>query len=274
MDEPLVSAVITTKNRAGLLPRALESVQRQRYPNVELVVVDDGSTDDTPQVLKEFASEHPIVQIRNDISQGACRARNQGIEAASGAFIAGLDDDDEWHPERIALLLDAYRDDFACVCSDVKLVYPKRIVSWKKEKLISYNDLLYSNQVGNQVLVKKERLQAVGGFDESLVAAQDYDLWLRLCKTYGPIRNVNKPLQKVYFQHGAEQITQTQTQLAGYLHFYQKHKAEMNFAQRRYQLFNIRRVQGKVLSLGEIFRWVPSSYWMKEIRRYLAARLL
>lgn len=274
MDKSLVSAVITTKNRAGLLPRAIESVHRQNYPNIEIVVVDDGSTDGTSNVLKEFADKHSIVQIRNDTSLGACRARNQGIEAASGAFIAGLDDDDEWQPQRIALLMEAYRDDFACVTSDVTLVYPNHTQTWKKKKLISYNDLLYSNQVGNQVLVKKERLQAVGGFDESLVAAQDYDLWLRLSKAYGPIRNVNKPLQKVYMQHGSEQITETKKQLAGYLRFYRKHRSEMNFAQRRYQIFNIRRVQGKVASFWEIFRWVPSSYWMKEIKRYLAARFL
>lgn len=274
MDEPLVSAVITTKNRADLLPRALESVHRQSYSNIEIVVVDDGSTDDTAEVLKEFAAKHAIVQIHNEISQGACRARNQGIEAASGEFIAGLDDDDQWYPQRVKLLLEAYRDDFSCVTSDVELVYPNRTITWKKEKLITYNDLLYSNQVGNQVLVKKERLQAVGGFDESLAAAQDYDLWLRLSKAFGPVRNINKPLQKIYMQHGSGQITNTKTQLDGYLSFYEKHKAEMNFAQRRYQLFNIRRAQGKVTSFGEIFSWVPSSFWMKEIKRHLAARLL
>lgn len=274
MDEPLVSAVITTKNRADLLPRALESVHRQSYSNIEIIVVDDGSTDDTAEVLKEFAAKHAIIQIHNETSQGACRARNQGIEAASGEFIAGLDDDDQWHPRRVELLLEAYRDDFSCVASDVELVYPNRTVTWKKEKLITYNDLLYSNQVGNQVLVKKERLQAVGGFDESLAAAQDYDLWLRLSNAFGPVRNVNKPLQKIYMQHGSGQISNTKTQLNGYLSFYEKHKAEMNFAQQRYQLFNIRRVQGKVASFSEIFSWVPPSFWMKEIKRHLAARLL
>lgn len=274
MDEPLVSAVITTKNRADLLPRALESVHRQSYSNIEIVVVDDGSTDDTAEVLKEFASKYAIIQVHNETSRGACRARNQGIEAASGEFIAGLDDDDQWHPKRVKLLLEAYRDDFSCVTSDVELVYPNRTITWKKEKLVTYNDLLYSNQVGNQVLVKKERLQAVGGFDESLAAAQDYDLWLRLSKAFGPVRNINKLLQKIYMQHGSGQISNTKTQLDGYLSFYEKHKAEMNFAQRRYQLFNIRRVQGKVTSFGEIFSWVPSSFWMKEIKRHLAARLL
>lgn len=274
MNQPLVSAVITTKNRADLLPRALRSVHQQSYPNIEIIVVDDGSTDKTPRVLREMATRHSFQVLRNERSQGACRARNQGIAASAGAFVAGLDDDDEWHEERIEQMMQAYRDDFSCITSDVTLVYPNRSVRWKKEKLISYNDLLYSNQVGNQVLVKRERLEEVGGFDESLVAAQDYDLWLRLSRTFGPVRNINKPLQKVYMDHSTSQITNTRSQFAGYLAFYHKHKSEMNVAQRKYQLFNIRRIQGKVQAMGEIFRGVPPSFWTKELKRYWGSRLL
>lgn len=271
MTDPLVSAIITTKNRAGMLSRALASVRSQTYANIELVIVDDGSTDITPRVIGEFEFGNHFIHLRNETSQGACRARNQGIEASSGSFVAGLDDDDEWHPHRIESLLTAYSDQFACITSDVRLVYPKRTVLWKKEKVITFNDLLYSNRVGNQVLVKKERLQQVGGFDENLEAAQDYDLWLRLAETYGPIKNVNKPLQTVHLDHEAEQITNPKSQLAGYLEFYKKHKTKMNLTQKKYQLFHIRRAQGKVRSFLDIFSWVPPSYWLKEIKRYLAS---
>jgi len=274
MSDPLVSAVITTKNRSGMLPRALASVRNQSYPNIEIVVVDDGSTDMTPQVIEDFEYENGFIHLRNEESKGACRARNQGIEASSGIFIAGLDDDDEWHPNRIEFLLKAYSDDFACITSDVRLVYPKRTVKWSKEKVITFNDLLYSNRVGNQVLVKKERLTAVGGFDENLEAAQDYDLWLRLSEAYGPIKNINKPLQSIYLDHEAEQITNPKSQLAGYLNFYKKHKSKMNRTQKIYQLFHIRRAQGKVNTLMEIFGWVPPSYWLKEAKRYLAEGFL
>lgn len=257
-----------------MLPRALASVRNQSYGNIEIVLVDDGSTDRTPDVIKEFEYGNELIHLRNENSKGACRARNQGIEASSGIFIAGLDDDDEWHPDRIALLMKAYSDEFACITSDVRLVYPKRTVKWSKEKVITFNDLLYSNRVGNQVLVRKERLVAVGGFDESLEAAQDYDLWLRLSEAYGPIKNINTPLQSIHLDHDAEQITNPKSQLSGYLNFYKKHKSKMNRTQRKYQLFHIRRAQGKVDTLTEIFGWVPPSYWVKETKRYLAEGFL
>lgn len=274
MTQPLVTAVITTKNRSHMLARALASVRNQSYANIEIVVVDDGSTDKTPEVLENFSYENSFVHIRNDTSLGACKARNQGIEAAKGSFVAGLDDDDEWHVERIELLMQAYSDKFACITSDVQLVYPKRKVRWTKERVITFNDLLYSNQVGNQVLVKRKRLLKVEGFDEDLVAAQDYDLWLRLSEVFGPIRNLKKPLQLVYLDHDSEQITKPKTQLAGYLGFYKKHKSKMNRAQRKYQLYHIRRAQGKVGSFLEIFSWVPPSFWLKELKRKLAKGFL
>lgn len=257
-----------------MLPRALASVRNQSYPNIEIVVVDDGSTDTTPEILESFEFENTFIHLRNEQSQGACRARNQGIEASSGIFVAGLDDDDEWHPHRIEFLMKAYSDEFACVTSDVRLIYPKRTVQWNKEKIITFNDLLYSNRVGNQVLVKKQRLDEVGGFDESLEAAQDYDLWLRLSEKYGPIKNVNKPLQSIYLNHDADQITNPKSQLSGYLRFYKKHKHKMNRTQRKYQLFHIRRAQGKVDSFFELFSWAPPSYWLKESKRYLAEGFL
>ena len=257
-----------------MLPRALASVRNQTYENIEIVIVDDGSTDMTPEIIRDFEYEQNCIHLRNEESKGACRARNQGIKASNGTFIAGLDDDDEWHPGRIKILLNAYTEGFACITSDVRLAYSKKTVKWKKSKVISYNDLLYSNQVGNQVLVPKHRLEEVGAFDERLEAAQDYDLWLRLSEAYGPIKNVNKPLQTIHLDHEAEQITNPKSQLAGYLSFYKKHKTEMNRAQKKYQLFHIRRAQGKVDSLVEIFSWVPPSFWTTEIKRYLAKGFL
>jgi len=267
---PLVSAVVTTHNRKDLLRPALDSVKAQTYQHLELVVVDDGSEESAKQVVHEYEDAFDrVVFHRNEVPKGACAARNKGIELANGVFIAGLDDDDEWMPERIQKLVNAYRDEDAFVTSDVLHIYPNRELVWKKDTLITLERLLYSNQVGNQGLIKKERLIEVGGFDESLSSAQDYDLWVRLCERYGPVRNVQEPLQKIHLEHEGEQITSPKNQLIGYLQFYEKHKHLMSRDQKRYQLYMIRKAVGKANSLSDLIMWVPPKFLWKEFKVFL-----
>lgn len=269
---PLISAVVTTHNRLNLLPKALDSVADQSYPNLELIVVDDGSRESAETLVLSYNNTIPVQFIRNDSPQGACKARNTGIEAASGIMIAGLDDDDEWHPQRIEKLVNAYSDGVSFVTSDVLIVFKHGSVVWKKKKKITLDDLLYSNAVGNQGLIKKEYLMEIGGFDESLSAAQDYDLWIRLCERFGPVENVQKSLQTVYMNHGSKRISSSKLQLTGYLQFYQKHKSKMNRRQRKYQLYNIRKATGKRTGLKEIFIWVPLHRYWKELK-YLISKI-
>ena len=264
--KPLVSAILTTHNRAALLPRALDSMVAQTYENIELIVVDDGSTDATPDVIEKYQDHIAIEYIRNEESKGACRARNIGIEAASGLYVAGLDDDDAWHEKRIAELVEAHSEDVACVTSDTLMVYPNYEAPWHKRKLITLDKLLFTNLVGNQVLVRRNRIQEVGGFDEKLTAAQDYDLWVRLCDRFGPIRNVQKPLQTIYMDREEGRIT-GQSAYKGYLQFYKKHKYRMNHRQRKYQLYKIRRAQAKGESMAEFVSCVPPFRYWKELKR-------
>jgi glycosyltransferase involved in cell wall biosynthesis len=269
---PLVSAIIPTKNRAKMLGRALQSIVNQTYQPLEIIVVDDGSTDQTEAVVKGF--KQGIKYLKNERSKGAGAARNRGVEAANGVFIAGLDDDDEWHPERIEQSVRNYEGRFSCVTSDVTFQYPKRSAVWHKQRIITLDDLLYSNQVGNQVLVERERLLELGGFDEQFKAAQDYDLWVRLCERFGPVKNVRKPLQIIHQEHEKDRISNSSSQLSGYLAFYNKHKHRMNKSQQKYQLYNIRRIQGKQKGLPELVKWVPPAWYFKEVKRWLANNLL
>ncbi len=268
----LVSAVIPTKNRAEMLGRALQSVLGQTYHPIEIIVVDDGSTDQTEAVVK--ALDHDIKYLRNEESRGAPNARNRGIEAANGIFIAGLDDDDEWHPERIEQLVAAYEDRFSFVTSNVRMQYANHSVVWHKKKIITLDDLLYSNQVGNQVLVKRKRLLEVGGFDVKLKAEQDYYLWIRLCAQFGPIKNVKKALQTIHLEHEKERISNPSTQFEGYLDLYKKHKSRKNRAQRKYHLYEIRRAQGKQQNLLKNLGWVPPAWYFKEIKRWIVDNFL
>lgn len=267
---PLVTAVITTKNRADVLSRAIDSVLHQSYKNIELVIVDDGSQDATPEVIQRYQEKQRLIYLRNEKSLGAPRARNQGIKRARGEFIAGLDDDDEWHEDRISILLQNYDDSYACITSNDRMISGDKSVVWHKTAIIKLDDLLYSNQVGNQVLVEKKRLEAVGGFDESLDAAQDFDLWIRLCEKYGPVKNVKTPLQNVYQDSLKQRISNSKAQLRGYLTVYKKHKSKMTRNQRRYQLYNIRLAQGKVNSVWNLIKRVPSEKLWKELKRWIA----
>lgn len=271
-DTPLVSAIIPTKDRPEMLSRALQSIIDQTYHPIEIIVVDDGSTDQTETVVKGFEAD--VKYMRNEQPMGAATARNRGVEAANGKFIAGLDDDDEWHPERIERLVKAYDSSFSCVTSDVRFRYQRRAAAWSKPEIITPDDLFYSNQVGNQVLVSRERLLDVGGYDENLEAAQDYDLWIRLSTRFGPVKNVKEQLQIIHQEHDKERITNSVSRLSGYLALYEKHKWRMNRAQRKYQLYNIRRIQGKQGGLVELVRWVPPAWYLKEIKRWLGKHML
>lgn len=268
----LVSAVIPTKDRPQMLFRALQSAVNQTYNPLEIIVVDDGSTDETEAIVKSFKRD--IKYLKNESTLGAARARNRGVEEAEGLFIAGLDDDDEWYPERIEQLVKNYEESFSCITSDMRFQYKKRSAVWHKQGVIELDDLLYSNQVGNQVLVERERFLEVGGFDGRLKSGQDYDLWIRLCKRFGPIKNVKKTLQIVHQEHEKERISNPLSQLDGYLALYNKHKGQMNKAQKKYQLYNIRRVQGKQRGLPEMIKWVPPAWYLKEIKRWLAKNVL
>lgn len=267
----LVSAVITTHNRADLLPRALDSVIVQSYDKVEIVVVDDGSTDRTPEILHQYRERISLKSIRLEESLGAPRARNKGIEAASGEFVAGLDDDDKWHKDRVKALMAAYDDNYAAITSDTVMVHPNGEARWKKKKVIDLDTLLYTNQVGNQVLARRDRVLEVGGFDPDLQAAQDYDLWIRLCERYGPVRNIQKPLQTIYMDRQEGRITSTSS-FRGYLQFYNKHKKKFNRQQRKYQLYNIRRAQQKPVTFSEFLSCVPPFRYWSEFKNEVAKK--
>lgn len=266
----LVSAIIPTKNRADLLRRALDSVLNQTYSNLEIVVVNDGSTDQTPELLQTYKKKPNVILniIENERSVGAAQARNQAIEISNGEFIAGLDDDDIWHEDRIRELMRNYSDEYSCVTSNNMMVFSNYRSEWKKKKKIDLDTLLYTNQVGNQVLVRRDRVLDIGGFDAGLPAAQDYDLWVRLCAEYGPIKNISKPLQTIYMNHQSERITD-RSSFEGYFCFYKKHKHRMNRKQRKYQLYKIRRVQQKKLTLYEITMSIPAFRLWKEFKQIL-----
>lgn len=239
----LISVIVTTKNRREIVPRAIDSVLRQTYPFVEVIVVDDGSTDGTAEYLRR---RYPnVVVIRNDVSLGACAARNTGIQAANGVYISGLDDDDEYRENRLSVMKEAIDDDrwsFCCCHSEVVFtdgcLKPEKAV----KNYVSLTDMLYSNVVGSQVLVLKERLLALHGFDESLVASQDHDMWTRLVQAYGPALKLPDTLYVCHWDDSIERVSKNK--LKGQAQFFQKHYRMMTVGQKIFNSIKLLKMWG------------------------------
>ncbi|ENM5895056.1 glycosyltransferase family 2 protein, partial [Vibrio mimicus] len=112
-----VSIYMPTHNRANLVVRAVESVLKQSYKNIELIVVDDGSSDNSYELLSKIKDNRLII-LRNDKPKGACYSRNRAIEQATGKYITGLDDDDYFNENRIEILLRAFDENYSFVCDN------------------------------------------------------------------------------------------------------------------------------------------------------------
>jgi len=272
---PLVSVYIPTKNRQALLATAIDSILQQTYPNVEILVVDDGSTDNTFEFLTQLANKHNnIVIFKNEVSKGACAARNIAIKQANGEFVTGLDDDDVFLPSRIESLVSAYDDKYAFVCSSMYWDYgkKKRIIDAKEGGITLAQQLSY-NEATSQVLVKKERVLSIGGFDEEFVSCQDYDLWTRLLIKYGAAFRIATPSYIVNDTGSSERMIANTNSVKGYLQYFDKHQHLMSTANLKNQKFmRIRRCR-EVLSIKELFKQIGSGHFYSKLRYFLSSNV-
>ncbi|EHD19639.1 MULTISPECIES: glycosyltransferase family 2 protein [Brenneria] len=187
---PLVSIYISTYNRAPKLSRAINSVINQDYKNIEIIICDDCSNDNTLDVVKKLASEDSRIKyLRTDKNNGPSAARNLGIFSARGEYITGLDDDDEFTTDRISYFITNWNEDFSFVYCNFIESYEDKECSYYPDnnniEKIETSELLFNNIASNQIFTKTERMRAVGGFDEKCRTIEDWDLWLRLADKYG-----------------------------------------------------------------------------------------
>jgi glycosyltransferase involved in cell wall biosynthesis len=186
---PAVTAIIPTFNRASIIGRAIRSVLAQTCQDWELIVVDDCSTDGTEQAVRSF-SDQRIKYVRHDRNRRPAAARNTGIRCARGEFVAFLDDDDEWLPEKLERELEVFRKSDP----EVGLVYSGKIILDERGKVLGvrvptksgwvHDALLDLDFIGSPsgVMVKRQVLNQVAGFDETFLNCEDYELWLRVSK--------------------------------------------------------------------------------------------
>lgn len=189
-----VSVVIAAYNAAATITDALESVHRQQYPPIEIIVVDDGSTDDTIAVVERSGLASAIIRQAN---QGPSRARNAGVRAAHGDWIAFLDADDVWHPAKLAeqVAVVERHGDAAIVATDwARALDQLGLPAASRLEWFGYRDLVVLNRFQTStVLMRRAVLDAIGGFDASLDGVEDWDCWLRGA-LHGPVALLHAPL--------------------------------------------------------------------------------
>ena len=193
-----VSVVIPTFNRAEPLKRAIRSVLEQTFAPFEIVVVDDGSSDRTPEVLARFGNA--VSPVFHPANRGVAAARNTGIRKSSGSLVAFLDSDDYWLPGKlatqVALFLRRPRT-VACQTEEIWLRRGRRVNPRRKHRKPS-GDLFYPSLElclisPSAVALRRSLLDEVGLFDEALPACEDYDLWLRIACRH-PVELIREPL--------------------------------------------------------------------------------
>jgi len=195
---PEVSVIIPTFNRSKKVVRAVTSVLNQSFRDFEIIVVDDSSTDDTNQALARYASS--IAYLRRPVNRGVSAARNMGIENSVAPWIAFLDSDDYWLNDKLQTqmdFVDRNPETVACQTEEIWIRKGRRVNPKRKHKKPSGDIFKQSLKLclvsPSSVILRRPLFEEVGLFDESLPAAEDYDLWLRISSRY-PIYLISKEL--------------------------------------------------------------------------------
>lgn len=231
-----VDVIIPTYNTGAYITEAIQSVIAQTYPIKSIIVVDDGSTDTTETIVESISKKTttPIIYKKQN-NQGPNAARNTGVQLSQATFIAFLDADDVWFPEKISEQISVYK---RARYKNIGLVYCKYITLNKKSEPIKqipirpitpgiegscFEALLQGNEIlasSSGVLLKREVFSTVGFFDESLRMAEDWDMWLRIAEEYD-IDYTSKVLCGIR-RHDTNSTRNTESVLLGEISFLNK----------------------------------------------------
>ena len=242
---PLLSVVVPTRDRSERLRAALQSLRAQTFADFEVIVVDDGSTDDTPALLAELSAADPrITSVRLPGGSGAAGARNRGISAASGAYLAFLDDDDEWRPNKAAEQIDYLRahPNVGLVSCNFVIDDTQRGTSHvhRGPQEVTPAALLWANMLMgcSFVMLRRDAFSFELDFDHAVVPAEDWDLWLR-CSDERGVYTIPSVLCR-YARHGPQLTGNTETLRRGDTGFLVKHSERMGRGVRAYHEAHLR----------------------------------
>jgi hypothetical protein len=196
-NKPLVSVILPTYNRGWILTEAIDSVLAQDYQDYELIVVDDGSTDNTREILDAYGQDIIVLRQANN---GVSAARNRGIAEAGGQLVAFLDSDDLWLPRKLSRQVDFFKFNPDAVINQTEEIWIRNGLRVNpKARHRKPSGMIFERSLGlclvspSAVMIQKTLFDAVGVFDENLPACEDYDLWLRISCQY-PVHLIAAPL--------------------------------------------------------------------------------
>ncbi|MEI6268891.1 MAG: glycosyltransferase [Methylococcaceae bacterium] len=277
--KPLFSVVIPTYNCASKLKHALESVLAQSYENFEILVMDDGSTDNTAEVVGSLADPRIIYEWDKNFG-GPARPRNRGIALAKGEWICFLDADDWWTADKLQACFDCIDEHVDLVYHDLEIVSEqkryfnrKTIKSWQVKKPVLIDLLLNWSPIANSsVVVRKSLLEQIGGINESveMIATEDYNTWLRIAQLTDQF--VYLPRKLGYYLVHNQSISQkdmtqsTRTSVAEFIHL-------LNEQQKIKLEANIRYIKGRFNYLAGNHAEAKEDLWFGIRQGYLIVRI-
>jgi glycosyltransferase involved in cell wall biosynthesis len=229
---PSISCIIATKDRKNFVGRAIDSILRQTYPCDEILIIDDGSCDGTYQYLaNKYNISNQLRLFRNHSAAGPAAARNKGILLAKGAFLTFLDDDDEWHSDKLAKQVELAKKGYEFItCTRANYSLNGRISLYgEKRDFISVEDLLRRNIVISVSPMVKRTLMNENLFNPKMKCGEDYDLWVRLLLRGVKTININEPLLTLHKTGNVSLNRSRREKIAGRVEFYNCHHKLMTF---------------------------------------------
>jgi len=270
MTKELISIIMPTYNSAQTIGASIVSATTQSYENIELIIIDDGSTDQTSEICNNYAKADARIRYIVQDNSGVSAARNTGIKMANGKFIAFLDSDDLWTQDKIELQMAAaaIRPDAVIVTGlrrfsgdgpDRELLSETMPPAFNGQQEYMRTILNLNNHemaVFGTALVKKEHLEIVGFFDESLTTAEDWDLWLRLALRF-PFVNIDQPL-RLYrkYSNSLTMRTKLEKTLQGQLYIIDKAASSGKFLPSQIRYAKMR----KHLEFANIYQYQSMRY--------------
>ncbi|MRX54258.1 glycosyltransferase [Bacillus idriensis] len=274
--KPCVSVIIPTYNRSNLLKKSIETVLGQTFTDFELIIVDDCSKDDTQKVILSF-NDPRIIYIKLEENQGAPFARNIGINKAKGKYVAFLDSDDQWLPEKLQKQVLTFKknEKTGVVYTGIKKISENNV---EYQTPIHRGNILSKLFINNcvdstsTVMVKKNVLLKVNGFDLDLPSCQDWDLWIRL-SLITEFDFVSEPLVN-YYRHDGDRIsTNFNSVLKGHLAMYNKHenlaKELPNKNEQKFYFYIGKRIfRAAIIHQNNEFTKIGRKFFLKAIKTY------